>query len=140
PAALWVKIPGQRILFIGDQVMRRQPPFFANANIPVWIETLHCLQNPKYDDYTLIGGRDGVVCQDDIRWMLQYLEKTQAAVDELKNRNAPESEIENLVPRLLEPYDGIPDQMALYQKRLTWGLTQYYLKNFFPERMKEVEV
>ncbi len=140
PAALWVKIPCQHILFVGDQVIREQPPFFANANIPLWIETLHCLQNPKYDDYTLVGGRDGIIRQEDIRWMLQYLEKVQAALDELKICSAPESEVEGLVPGLLEPYDSTPAQKALYQKRLTWGLTTYYVKNFFPERIKEVEV
>jgi len=138
-AALWVKLPQQRILFVGDVVVLNQPPFFANAQIPLWIETLHCLQNPKYDDYTLIGGRNGRIGQEDICAQIQYLEKVQIALDELNNRRAPESEIVDLIPDLMKGFDCSTGQTELYQRRLLWGLTLYYLKNYFPEKMKETE-
>lgn len=138
-AAVWVNLPHEKILFIGDQVVLNQPPFFANASIPAWIETLHHLQNPKYDDYTLIGGRNGVIQAEDICRQIQLLEKIQEALEELKNSKASECEIEGIIPDLLKEYDGSPERLAQYRKRLQWGLSMYYLKNYFPEKIKETE-
>jgi hypothetical protein len=137
--AMLLKLPTLGILFLGDVVVSNQPPFFANAQIPLWIETLHCLLNPKYNEYIFVGGRNGIINQEDIRNQIGYLEKTQNALDVLRNNNAPESKIEEIIPDLLSGFEGTPNQMALYQRRLQWGLTMYYLRNYFPEKIKEVE-
>ncbi|MCE5207752.1 MAG: hypothetical protein LLG42_05500 [Chloroflexi bacterium] len=137
--SLWVNLPSQRILFLGDLVIPNQPPFLANAQIPLWVETLNLLLEPEFDGYTLIGGRSGVIRQEDIRWQIRFLEKVQNLLEELKDQNTPESEIEAMIPCLMAEFEDSPSQMALFQKRLNWGLTMYYLRNYFPENIKETE-
>jgi hypothetical protein len=119
--------------------MPNQPPFLYNAKIPAWIETLNRLMEPKFSAYTLVGGRNGVIKQEDVRFQIRYLQKIRKLLEDLKNQNAPESEIDPLIPELLTDFDGTPVQMALYRKRLSWGLTMYYLRNYFPEKIKEPE-
>ena len=39
PAAgsIWVIIPEEEIVFVGDAVMPNQPPFLSNADLPAWV-------------------------------------------------------------------------------------------------------
>jgi glyoxylase-like metal-dependent hydrolase (beta-lactamase superfamily II) len=41
--AIWVQLPAEKVVFVGDAVMKGQPPFLANADLPQWIETLKIL-------------------------------------------------------------------------------------------------
>jgi len=60
PGAVWVEVPHVRVLFVGDAVVLREPPFLAEADLPAWMRRLDELQE-HYGDYVVIGGRDGVL-------------------------------------------------------------------------------
>ena len=137
--ALWVHMPEHKILFLGDMVMTGQPPFLGNANIPQWVGALQEVMDPAFRGYTLVGGRDGILQRDQVRWQIRYLEKIQKQLEKLKEKNAPEGEVEGLIPKLLAEFD-LPQSLGdLYHRRLKWGLSQYYLRNYFPENLKEIE-
>src|SRR5689334_4484528 len=36
--AIWVILPAEKVVFVGDTVTKSQPPFLAYANLPEWIE------------------------------------------------------------------------------------------------------
>ncbi len=137
--ALSVHLPEQHVLFLGDLVMPNQPPFLANAHIPTWLETLNGLLDPKFQDYILIGGRTGLIRREHVCWQIQFLEKIQAQLEKLKDMHAPESEIANIFPKLISEIVFPVNMNALYQRRLRWGLSTYYLKNYFPENFKHIE-
>ena len=41
--AIWVILPDEKIVFVGDAVLNNQPPFLFNADLPAWLETLGTL-------------------------------------------------------------------------------------------------
>ncbi len=41
--ATWVILPHEKVVFVGDAVLRNQPPFLAGADLPAWLETLKLL-------------------------------------------------------------------------------------------------
>src|SRR5574338_1579249 len=65
--AIWVQIPAEKIVFIGDAVVKGQPPFLAYASLPEWIETLKGLQEPEYKGFAIVSGRGGVVTPQVVR-------------------------------------------------------------------------
>ena len=42
--SIWVNLPEEKVLFIGDTVMKNQPPFLAGSNLKAWLESLSLLR------------------------------------------------------------------------------------------------
>lgn len=137
--AIWVHLPEERVLFLGDLVIPDQPPFLANAHIPTWIETLKDALEAAPRNYIFVGGRSGLIRREHVHWQMKYLEKIQKQLERKKDQNASESEIEELIPKLLKDLDYPKINEKLYFRRLKYGLTQYYLRNYFPENLEEPE-
>ena len=53
--AIWVILPEEKVVFVGDAVLKGQPPFLAHADIPVWLEALDYLQGGNFKGYMVIG-------------------------------------------------------------------------------------
>jgi glyoxylase-like metal-dependent hydrolase (beta-lactamase superfamily II) len=47
--AIWVILPDEKIVFVGDAVLKHQPPFLANANLDQWLESLDVLMRRRGD-------------------------------------------------------------------------------------------
>ncbi len=131
-AAVWVSIPDQQVLFLGDAVTFNQPPFLAHAHLPTWIELLNRLASPQYRHWIMVSSRGGIVTQDDVRKMLRMLEKVQASMEALAERQAAPDETAAEVPALMRSYKNDPDRAELYQNRLLYGLRQYYIRTYRP--------
>jgi glyoxylase-like metal-dependent hydrolase (beta-lactamase superfamily II) len=125
PGAIWVVIPKDKTVFVGDTVVVDQPPFLANADMQVWIDSLVLLQS-AYADYTVISGRGGAAAMEIIRAQQQFLRSVVKSLDRLAQRNAPSEATEELVPGLLKEFSMPPDRDDLYRQRLRYGLYQYY--------------
>jgi len=120
PGAIWVILPDLKVAFIGDLVVPNQPPFLANADLPVWIDTLQHLLNPAYREYFLVGGRSGLIPIEQIRRQIEILRRVQERLEQLAARNAAPEEVEPLVSGLLKPM-AIPEHsLQQYPKRLRW--------------------
>src|SRR5512144_13108 len=61
--AIWVTLPEEIVIFVGDAVAKNQPLFLSYADLPEWIETLEILQGPEYKGYTIVSSRGGLVTQ-----------------------------------------------------------------------------
>ena len=55
--SIWVILPNEKVVFVGDAVLKGQPPFIAHADLPAWIESLKVLQGPEYKGFTVVSGR-----------------------------------------------------------------------------------
>lgn len=137
--AIWVRIPEERVLFLGDLVIPDQPPFLSNADIPTWINTLKRLVSHEFQNYIFIGGRTNLVRADQIRRQINFLEKVSEELEKLAQHQSAFYETEQLIPQLLRGFDVPADRESLYRKRLRYGLQQYYLKHYFPEFLNESE-
>mgnify|MGYP000858752044 FL=1 len=123
--SIWVELPHQKIVFVGDTVIPAAPPFLASADLPAWKESLALLLSPKYKDYTIVSGRGGLVDHGVVREQGKFLEKVEHQLARLAEKKGQPAEIEKAAHGLVKNFEGETGRMEHYLLRLTWGLTQY---------------
>jgi glyoxylase-like metal-dependent hydrolase (beta-lactamase superfamily II) len=130
--AIWVILREARVVFVGDAVVRGQPPFLAGADLPAWLEALKVLLSAEYRGWLVVGGRGGLAPAEAIRAQRDYLEQIRHKLEKLAEKNAPPEAIESLLPALLNGFKGSASQQAQFAQRLRYGLRQYYLRHYHP--------
>jgi glyoxylase-like metal-dependent hydrolase (beta-lactamase superfamily II) len=128
--AIWAVLPGEHVVFIGDAVVKNQPPFLGGADLPAWIETLRRLLSPAFGDYLIVSGRNGLVVHKEAQQMLDLLEGYHRRLDALAAQSAPVEEVERLAGTLLKEIETPTQRHSQYRQRLHWGLRQYYLRHY----------
>ena len=123
PGAVWVILPEDKVVFVGDMIIPDQPPFLAQSDLPVWQNSLKLLME-KYKNYIVIGGRTGPVSHEQIRWQIKLLQTIENKLSSLADKKAQPEAIEQLIPVLLNKITS--DESTYYYKRLRWGIKQYY--------------
>jgi glyoxylase-like metal-dependent hydrolase (beta-lactamase superfamily II) len=136
--AIWVEIPSEKTIFVGDVVVENQPPFLAEANLPLWIETLELLRSNKYRNYIIISGRSGPVKIDAVRAQHAFLKLTLQRLEKLASRNALVEETENLISPLLSKIKFPVKYKVFYYQRLRHGLQEYYIRHYRPTELPVV--
>lgn len=134
--ALWVNLPVEQIVFVGDAVVPDQPPYLASADVPTWIEVLRLLLSPQFQNHTLISGRGGLVTHAQVRAQLAYLEQVRARIDELIAANSKVEDTEALISPLMQGFTPPAERRRLCEQRLRWGLRQYFLRRKSPESIE----
>ncbi len=127
--ALWVILPAEKIVFVGDAVLKNQPPFLDNAHIPAWLDALDLLAK-DYRDYIIVSGRGGVVTQTVVKNQIEYLQKVQSELEALAKSRASSQEIEALVQPLLTACKAPAQKHKQYAQRLRYGLHNYYSRHY----------
>ncbi len=101
--ATWVILPGAKVVFVGDAVLKNQPPFLAGADLPAWLETLKLLLSPVPE---LAGGqrarRGG--CRryhPGPEGISRY--NVQDKIEKLAQKKASPEAVENLISPVVEP-------------------------------------
>jgi len=128
----WVILPDQHVIFLGDAVVLRQPPFLGGADLPNWIDLLRELLSPGFRYHFLVSGRGGLITVEEVRQQLQFLEKTHKLLETLAARQAPVEEAVSLAPTLLADFKVPAERKVNYHQRLRYGLRQYYLRHYHP--------
>ncbi len=132
PGAIWVIIPDEQVVFVGDAVTPNQPPFLAYADLDQWIETIDLLVR-SYKNYQIVSGRNGLVSVNEIREQRRYLKKVLRGLERLINRDASSDAIDRLIQSLLSDFRISPIQREQFTQRLRSGLSQYYTRHFQPK-------
>jgi len=136
PGSSWVIIPSQKVMFIGDAVVDKGPPFLGKAHLPTWIDTLDYLLRARFRDYVMISGRGGAVTPDHIKELKKNFRKIFRRIDKLASRKASAEDIKDQAEKFLDDFNFLKRDREFFLQRLQHGLSQYYLKNYFP-RMDE---
>jgi glyoxylase-like metal-dependent hydrolase (beta-lactamase superfamily II) len=127
--ASWVILPGQKIVFVGDAVLRNQPPFLAGSDLPAWIDTLKLLLS-SYRGWVVVSGRGGVAAVDVIRSQKDFLDQVQKKLDKLAQKKSPAESVENLVPSLMNAFKIPANRQQKFTQRLRHGLFHYYTRHY----------
>ena len=130
--AIWAVLPEQKVVFLGDAVLKDQPPFLGGADLPAWIHTLKLLHEPAYQNYLLVSGRGGLVAQEEVRKQLDFLQKLHHKLETINAQDGTSDEAERLGPVLLKEFSIPTSRQSIYRQRLVWGLRQYYLRHYKP--------
>jgi glyoxylase-like metal-dependent hydrolase (beta-lactamase superfamily II) len=130
--ALWVRIPKPDVVFIGDLVLKSQPPFFANANLPEWIESLEKLLSAEYRNTLVVSSRSGLVGLKDIENQLAFVQDVHQKIESIGKIPDSTEELEEITATLLAKLSPPAERLKQYTQRLRYGLRQYYLRRFQP--------
>ncbi len=128
--AIWVTLPGYKVVFVGDAIVKQQPPFLAHANLPVWIEALEDLLSDNYRGFTVVSGRGGTCATVTIRNQLDFLIEVRKELDKLTSRKASLDAVDKLVEPLLAHFKYPASRQDQYAQRLRYGLRNCYSRNF----------
>ena len=131
PGSIWVVIPEARTVFVGDAVVINQPPFLAQADFNVWIESLGSLLK-DYSGYHVVSGRGGLAAPEDIRNLQKVLKIASEEIGQMAASNTEPVAIQELATKLLHKYSASPKLRDLFAVRLRYGLYQCYIRRFLP--------
>jgi glyoxylase-like metal-dependent hydrolase (beta-lactamase superfamily II) len=129
--AIWVSLPDEKIVFVGDAVLKGQPPFLAHADIPAWLEALDVLQSADYKGFAVISGRGGIVSPQAIRAQVDVLKKIHSKIETLgKKRSTAPMVTDKLADSTLKEFKAPAAKHQQYSQRLRYGLRNYYLRHY----------
>jgi glyoxylase-like metal-dependent hydrolase (beta-lactamase superfamily II) len=128
--AAWVIIPEAKVVFVGDAVLKNQPPFLAGADLPVWLETLKLLLSPAYRNWLVVSGRGGLVGVEWIKNQKDFIDRVLVKVEKLAQKKSPPEAVDNLVGPLLNSFKIHSGLHQKYTRRLRFGLHHYYLRHY----------
>jgi hypothetical protein len=132
--AIWVHLSEEKIIFVGDCVVAHQPPYLSCANIPVWIQNLKELLSPMYQNYTIIGGRNGVLHQSDIEKQIQFLDTVYRQFSQISTTNNTIDQINKMAAQLGESFPALDHHRKnINYHRLCFGLLEYYRVHYLKE-------
>ena len=130
--ATWVILPEIKVIFVGDAVLRNQPPFLAGSDLTEWVDTLKLLLSSTYRNWLVVSGRGGVVAVDVIKAQKDYLEQVLNKIEKLAQKKSSPDALENLVTPLLAPFKIPANRHQKYAQRLRYGLYHYYARHYHP--------
>lgn len=130
--AIWVILAEEKIVYVGDAILKNQPPFLIHASLPDWIETLETLLGPEYRNFTVISSRGGLVATATIRGQLEYLKLILEKIEKLAAKQSPPEATESLIQPLLSAFKFPAAKQKQYAQRLRYGLHHYYLRHCHP--------
>ena len=127
--AIWVILPGEKILFVGYGVIKGQPPFLAHSDLPAWLESLDLLQT-KYKGYTVVSGRGGVVTPQAVKHQAVVLKKILDKLEKHGKKRSSTANVDKLAEPLLKEFKAPAARHKQYAQRLRYGLHHYYVRNY----------
>ncbi|GAB4504165.1 MAG: hypothetical protein Fur0043_11580 [Anaerolineales bacterium] len=128
--AIWVILPEEKIVFVGDAVVKNQPPFLANADLPSWLETLELLQRQPYREYTIVSGRGGVVPAAIVKSQADFLKELLKKLEKLAAKQSPPEALEGLAQEMVATFKASGVRAKQYIQRLQYGLSRYYSRHY----------
>ena len=128
--AIWVILPEEKVVFVGDTVTKGQPPFLAYASLPEWIEALKLLQGPEYKGFTIVSSRGGVVTPQVVRTQAEIIKRIYDRVEKLGSKKSAMPAIDKLADQILKDFRAPVARQKQYAHRLRYGLNQYFARHY----------
>lgn len=123
--SIWVHLPQEKILFIGDTVLKHQPPFLAGSNLKSWLDSLNELLDSTYKGYTLISSRGGVINTTLIKNQYDFLKHVSDKLNKITAKKPNPTVVEKLVASLLTWFKAPAARQKQFAQRLRYGLLHY---------------
>ena len=128
--AIWVILPVEKVVFVGDAVLKSQPPFMAHADLPSWIESLKILQSPEYKGFTIVSGRGGLVTSQAVKHQAEVLKRILDKMEKLGKKRSSVSATDKLADHLVKEFKAPAARQKQYSHRLRYGLHYYFIHHY----------
>ncbi len=124
--SVWVHLPEERIVFVGDSVLANRHPLLVHACSKQWLENLTLLRRARFVADVIVPGRGSLVEKSATEPVSQYLRLARRRVHSLYRTGRPRADTVTLVPELLEMFPYHPDEAEDLQRRIKLGLDRIY--------------
>ena len=126
--SIWVHLPDEKIVFIGDAVLKNQPPFLAGANLKAWLTSLELLLELPFKGHTIISSRGGLVTTTAIRAQYDFLKYVNEKLDKVLTKKPNPAATEKLVTSLMTWFKAPLARQKEFAQRLRYGLLHYNMR------------
>jgi glyoxylase-like metal-dependent hydrolase (beta-lactamase superfamily II) len=126
--AMWVVLHDAGVAFIGDAVTISEPPYLGTSNLEHWHQTLDDLRDQPFEDYKLLGSRDGEIEREDINAMARFLRKIPVRLDRMEEQEKPLEAAGKYAQELLNDFSVAKNKRDQARLRLEAGLKDLYQK------------
>jgi len=126
--SIWVHLPDEKIVFIGDAVLKNQPPFLAGANLKAWLASLDLLLGSSFKGYTIVSSRGGMVTTSVIKAQYDFLKHVYDKLDKIVTKKPNPAATEKLVTTLMTWFKAPSARQKEFAQRLRYGLLHYNMR------------
>lgn len=137
--AMWVILPEEKVVFVGDAVLKNQPPFLQRADLPRWIDDIKLLLSDEYKGYTIVSGRGGSCASSTVEKQLDLLVSAYDGLEHLAKKGANPETTARMIPAMLDSLRFLASERDLFIARLRHGLETYYTNHYITEPEEETE-
>ncbi|GAB1470363.1 hypothetical protein MASR2M66_12400 [Chloroflexota bacterium] len=123
--SIWVHLPDEKVIFLGDMVMKNQPPFLAGSNLKAWLESIGLLLESNFKGYTFISSRGGVINISAIKAQYDFLKHIHDKLNKSTSKKPNPAAIEKMVASLLTWFKAPAARQKQFAQRLRYGLSHY---------------
>jgi glyoxylase-like metal-dependent hydrolase (beta-lactamase superfamily II) len=123
--SIWVHLPQEKILFVGDTILKNQPPFLAGSNLKSWLDSINELLDSTYKGYTFISSRGGIVNSTVIKNQYDFLKHASDRLNKITTKKPNPVTVEKMVTSLLAWFKAPAARQKQFAQRLRYGLLHY---------------
>lgn len=128
--SIWVRLPEEKVIFVGDMIMKNQPPFLAGSNLKAWLESLNLLLTSEYKGYTIISSRGGAVATSAIKAQYDFLKHVHDKLNRLTGKKPNPATVEKMVTSMLTWFKAPAARQKQFAQRLRYGLLHYNARQY----------
>lgn len=137
--AIWAVLPEAGVVFVGDLVVKNQPPFLSNANLGEWVKSLDALSSLANQQYMIVSGRGGLITGQHLQAQVEMIGELHKNLEVLGGNQAGPDSVETLLPGILAKIKPPAEKLKQYTQRLRYGLRHYYLRRYYPSSNPDVD-
>lgn len=126
PGSVWVHLPEQRVLFMGDLMAYRTHPETSEGDMAVWLDLLAQVQSKSFPAQVIVPGRGGPCTKAALEPMISYLRVMRTRVQSLIRTRRPRTDTALLVPEFLARYHVPGAERESARQRIKAGLDHLY--------------
>ena len=126
PGSVWVHLPEQRVLFMGDLMACRTHPETSEGDIAAWLDLLAQVQSKSFPAQVIVPGRGSPCNKAALEPMISYLRAMRTRVQSLIRTRRPRTDTALLVPEFLARYHVPGAEREGARQRIKAGLDHLY--------------
>jgi glyoxylase-like metal-dependent hydrolase (beta-lactamase superfamily II) len=128
--ASWVVFPTRRVVFVGDAVCLREPPYLGDAELEPWLAGLHELRGAFFRRYRIVSSRDGVVRKDSLAVMAAWLRRVDGRLQRMGERGDAAEATARFAQQIGKAYRVPAARKEQVAQRLHTGLEALYTRHY----------
>jgi glyoxylase-like metal-dependent hydrolase (beta-lactamase superfamily II) len=132
PGALWVHLPQERLLFVGDALATDMPPYLGEADLPTWLEALARLRRAPFKGMRLFCSRGGWVSAEQVTRFAAFLRAVQHRLESLKSKSEPQKDLTRAAASLSAYFRFPRERRPMVESRLRLGLQALWEREHGP--------